>query len=59
MAVSTGGTENMGRKKSKPEDKHSKLNGRLAKLSIAALGVVFRDIRTSPIYPIRECFHGE
>jgi len=33
--------------------------GRLAKLSIAALGVVFGDIGTSPLYAIRECFHGE
>lgn len=33
--------------------------GRLAKLSLAALGVVFGDIATSPLYAIRECFHGE
>jgi KUP system potassium uptake protein len=31
----------------------------LATLSLAALGVVFGDIGTSPIYAIRECFHGE
>jgi KUP system potassium uptake protein len=35
------------------------INGRLARLSLAALGVVFGDIGTSPIYAIRECFHGE
>ncbi len=34
-------------------------NGRLVKLSLAALGIVFGDISTSPIYAIRECFHGE
>ena len=28
-------------------------------LSLAAIGVVFGDIGTSPIYAIRECFHGE
>ena len=28
-------------------------------LSLAALGVVFGDIGTSPLYAIRECFHGE
>ena len=28
-------------------------------LSIAALGVVFGDIGTSPLYALRECFHGE
>jgi len=33
--------------------------GRFAKLSLAALGVVFGDIATSPLYAIRECFHGE
>ena len=29
------------------------------KLSIAALGVVFGDIGTSPLYAIKECFYGE
>jgi len=28
-------------------------------LSLAALGVVYGDIGTSPLYAIRECFHGE
>lgn len=31
----------------------------LAALSLAALGVVFGDIGTSPLYAIRECFHGQ
>ncbi len=31
----------------------------LALLSLAALGVVFGDIGTSPLYAIRECFHGD
>jgi KUP system potassium uptake protein len=31
----------------------------LAKISLAALGVVFGDIGTSPLYALRECFHGE
>jgi KUP system potassium uptake protein len=30
----------------------------LTGLSIAALGVVYGDIGTSPLYAIRECFHG-
>lgn len=34
-------------------------NERLMRLSIAALGVAFGDISTSPIYALRECFHGE
>lgn len=34
-------------------------NGRyLFVLSLAALGVVYGDIGTSPLYAIRECFHG-
>jgi KUP system potassium uptake protein len=32
--------------------------GRLAGTSLIALGVVFGDIGTSPLYAIRECFHG-
>ena len=35
------------------------IDSRLARLSLTALGVAFRDIATSPIYAIRECFHGE
>jgi len=34
-------------------------NSQLIKMSLAALGIVFGDISTSPIYAIRECFHGE
>jgi len=30
----------------------------LALLSLGALGVVFGDIGTSPLYALRECFHG-
>lgn len=32
---------------------------KLAAISLATLGVVFGDIGTSPLYAIRECFHGE
>ncbi len=31
----------------------------LSKLMLLALGVVFGDIGTSPLYAIRECFHGD
>jgi len=27
-------------------------------LSLAALGIVYGDIGTSPLYAMRECFHG-
>ncbi len=30
-----------------------------AVVALAALGVVYGDIGTSPLYAIRECFHGE
>jgi KUP system potassium uptake protein len=32
---------------------------RLAALSLAALGVVYGDIGTSPLYAVRECFFGD
>lgn len=32
-------------------------NSSLAALSLAALGVVFGDIGTSPLYAVKECFH--
>ena len=31
---------------------------RLALLSLGALGIVYGDIGTSPLYSLRECFHG-
>jgi len=31
---------------------------KLLKLSILALGIVYGDIGTSPLYALRECFHG-
>lgn len=37
----------------------TKTDSRLMPLSLAALGVVFGDIGTSPLYALRECFHGE
>ncbi len=32
---------------------------RLAGLTLAALGIVYGDIGTSPLYALRECFHGQ
>ncbi len=37
---------------------HPHAHGPLWPLALAALGVVFGDIGTSPLYAIRECFHG-
>ncbi len=33
--------------------------GKLGSLTLAALGIVYGDIGTSPLYAVRECFHGE
>ena len=33
-------------------------NANLAALTVAAMGVVYGDIGTSPLYALRECFHG-
>ncbi len=42
---------------SSPPPSHG--HGNVWKLSVGALGVVFGDIGTSPLYAMRECFHGE
>jgi len=39
-------------------DAHSDSNSRLPILTLGALGVVYGDIGTSPLYALRECFHG-
>jgi KUP system potassium uptake protein len=41
----------------RPNDTHSPA-GPSNRLILAALGVVFGDIGTSPLYAFRECFHG-
>ena len=40
------------------DDGHSGADRRLLLLGLSALGVVYGDIGTSPIYALRECFHG-
>lgn len=41
-------------------DSHTQngLNGNFLLLALGALGVVYGDLGTSPLYTIRECFHG-
>ena len=41
-----------------PEDEQRGSNRRVLLLGMSALGVVYGDIGTSPIYALRECFHG-
>ncbi len=40
------------------EKQHASRDSRLAGLTLAALGVVFGDIGTSPLYSVKECFSG-
>lgn len=35
-----------------------RIHSRTASLALAALGIVYGDIGTSPLYTIKECFHG-
>jgi KUP system potassium uptake protein len=37
---------------------HQPVPGRLATLALGALGIVYGDLGTSPLYSLRECFHG-
>jgi len=43
---------------SAPSSSTNLRGGRLAGLTVGALGVVYGDIGTSPLYSLRECFHG-
>jgi KUP system potassium uptake protein len=40
------------------DDSHHDAGSRILLLSLSALGIVYGDIGTSPIYALRECFHG-
>jgi KUP system potassium uptake protein len=42
-----------------PRAEGSGAHGRLVSLALAAVGVVYGDIGTSPLYALRECFVGE
>lgn len=43
---------------SSAEGGHDESHGSLWPLALTALGVVYGDIGTSPLYALRECFHG-
>ncbi|MFZ1985349.1 MAG: potassium transporter Kup [Desulfatitalea sp.] len=59
MTIPAGGAEKAIPEKPKSEGAQPEKKSRLARLSLAALGVVFGDISTSPIYAFRECFSSE
>jgi len=41
-----------------PDGQDAHGQGRTVALALAALGVVYGDIGTSPLYAVKECFHG-
>jgi K+ transporter len=51
------GTERALSSQSSPDDRSSH-SASLGVLTLSALGVVFGDIGTSPLYALRECFYG-
>ncbi len=59
MSLPHEGAEKPIPEKPRSQGVQSEKKSHLARLSLAALGVVFGDIATSPIYAIRECFHGQ
>lgn len=60
MTESSTGSSNGKSLAAAPETTEAQPPGRkrIAALSLAALGIVFGDIGTSPIYALRECFYG-
>jgi KUP system potassium uptake protein len=44
--------------KEEDDERHEPSPKRLFVFSLAALGVVYGDIGTSPLYALRKCFHG-
>ena len=42
-----------------PHAPHPEHTGSLGLLTLGAIGVVYGDIGTSPLYSLRECFHGQ
>ena len=59
MTIPAAGAEKANAEKQKSEGAQPEKKSHLARLALGALGVVFGDISTSPIYAIRECFHGQ
>ena len=59
MTIPAAGVEKANAEKQKSEGAQPEKKSHLARLALGALGVVFGDISTSPIYAIRECFHGQ
>jgi KUP system potassium uptake protein len=51
-------SENHSNSIQKLEPNHRRLSNKTMLLAFGALGVVYGDIGTSPLYTIRECFHG-
>jgi KUP system potassium uptake protein len=60
MSESVGAHGDVGTMATDHAHSHAAPHGRaLVLLTVGALGVVFGDIGTSPLYSVRECLHGE
>ncbi len=56
--TATGGVEGDAPPDAAPEGGHGHAHGPLHKLRLGAIGIVYGDIGTSPIYAFRETFAG-
>ena len=59
LSLNTDSAINQNLSSPDPESGRQSLKTRTLGLAVGALGVVFGDIGTSPLYTIRECFHGK
>ncbi|HUF92820.1 MAG TPA: KUP/HAK/KT family potassium transporter, partial [Candidatus Limnocylindria bacterium] len=59
MSPAVVAVEGRRRRRVRPAAEPAVTGGRLATLSLAALGVVYGDIGTSPLYALKECFRPE
>lgn len=57
--MSSSGDENNGAAASQGKSPREWFNKKILLLSVGSIGVVFGDIGTSPLYTIKECFHGK
>ena len=57
--MSASSSENDGSEESQRKSPFKWLNKKILLLAVGSIGVVFGDIGTSPLYAIKECFHGK
>ena len=57
--MSSSNDENVGAVESQGKSPLKWLNKKILLLAAGSIGIVFGDIGTSPLYAIKECFHGK